>query len=119
MAKVTGRITVKADGEILLTRSGWTFNPGGVNRNTIVGDSGVHGYAEETRPCRAAGNLSHTEKLDLVEAAKKWVDVTLLFETDTGQSYVSRGAWLTEPPELTAGEGETSVAFEGPPAERM
>ena len=119
MSKVTGRVTLKVNGDILLNKSGWTFNPGGVNRNSVNGDTGVHGFAEETRQSRAAGNITHTEALDLVSASKNWVDVTLLFETDTNQSYVVRGAWLTEPLELTAGEGETSVAFEGPAAEKL
>lgn len=118
MAKVTGRVSIKKDGQQLLNRSGWTFNPGGVRRNTQVGDSGVHGHSEETVAPSVSGNVSHTKALDLVELGKD-EDVTILFETDTGQSYVLRNAWLVDPPELTAGDGEVSLTYEGMAAERL
>lgn len=118
MAKVTGRITVKVDGDILLNKSGWTLNTGGVNRNPITGDTGVHGYAEETVAPSISGNISHTDQVDLMTLAAI-TDATVLFETDTGQSYVMRDAWLENPPELTAGEGETALTFRGMTVERV
>lgn len=118
MAQITGRVTVKVNGEILLNKSGWTLHLGGVNRNVVTGDGGVHGYAEETVAPQCSGNLSHTEALDL-EALGAIADATVLFETDTGQAYVLRNAWVTEPPVLTAGEGETSLTFMAISAERL
>lgn len=119
MAKpVTSRITVKVDGEIVLNKSGWTFRPGGLQRESVTGDGGVHGYTDEYMPARAAGNLSHTEALDLISLGEI-TEATILIETNTNQQYVMRQAWLTDLPELNAGEGEVSVAFESEPAERL
>lgn len=117
MTPVTSRVTIKVDGEIILNRSGFTFRKGGVQRETVNGDSGPHGYTEQIMGARLAGNVTASEKsrLDKHDVA----DATILVEMNTGESYVMRNAWSTELPELNVGEGQFGVAFESGPAEEM
>lgn len=116
--KITSRITVKVDGDIVLNKPGFTFRAGGMQRETVTGDNGVHGFTETPMGARLAGNLSHTEAQDLL-ALGEIDNATILVETNTGQQYVMRSAWMTDLPELNTQGGETSVAFESKKAERI
>lgn len=118
MARITSRIKVLVDGDELLNKTGWTFNPGGINRTTVNGDQKTHGYTEEIMNAQVTGDISHTEAQDLV-ALGDIENATIVIETNSGQSYVIRGAWLTEPGALNTSEGGVTLTFEGPKAERM
>lgn len=114
---VTSRITVKANGEILLTRRGFTFRKGGIQRAAVNGDSGLHGYTEEAMGARLTGNVTATEKSEL--DSYDVTDATIQIETNTGQTYVMRNAFMTDLPELDTDQGQFGVAFEGPEAEKL
>lgn len=118
MAKVTSRITIKRDGEVLLNKAGFSFRAGGIQRESVVGDNGVHGFVETIMPARLAGNLTHTEQQSL-EQYGSISDATIMVETNSGQAYVMRNAWQTDAPELSTGSGEVGVAYESQPAERL
>lgn len=115
---VTSRITIKRDGEVLLNKEGFTFRPGGIQRESVAGDNSVHGFTETIIPARLTGNLSHKEQQDLT-AYGDVADATIVITTNSGQSYVMRNAWQTDAPELNAGSGEVSVAYESEPAEQL
>lgn len=114
---ITSRVTIKVDGEIILNRSGFTFRKGGIQRTSVTGDGGVHGYTEEQMPSRLHGNVTDNEKSDIDD--HDIGDATILIETNSGKSYVMSGAWRVDMPEVDIGAGQYSVAFEGPAAERM
>jgi len=47
-------------------------------------------------------------------------DATITFECDTGQTYLMRNAFITEPPQVTAGDGgKVPLKFAAPAAEEM
>lgn len=115
---VTSRITIKKDGDVLLNKEGFTFRPGGIERESVAGDNSVHGFTEKIQPAQLSGNLSHTEAQDLT-AYGDVSDATIVVTTNTGQAYVMRNAWQTDAPQLDAGSGEVSVAFESEPAEKL
>jgi hypothetical protein len=114
VAKITGRVFIKIDGKIQRSKEGAKINLGGVERTSISGTE-VYGYAEKPKPSSCEFTLIHAADTDL-PALNALTDATIEFETDTGKRYAILGAWLTEPPELTAGGGEVSMKFEGPPA---
>lgn len=109
MAKLLGRAVIKVDGAELLSKEGAKLNVGGVQRVTVVGNK-VHGYAEKVVPASIECAISVDGRTNLSQLAKM-ENVTVLFACDTGQQFVLRNAWLTDPPEMTAGEGGGDVAL--------
>lgn len=109
--QLTGRVFIAVNGQRLRSKPGAKLNIGGVERSTVTGDSGVHGYAEKTVAPTLECSVSHGGDTSLTEMAA-WKDVSIAFETDTGKVYQLRDAWLKTPPELTAGEGEVALKFD-------
>lgn len=117
MSQVTGRIFVKINGKMQRSKSGAKFNPGGVERTPVVGDDSVHGYAEKIVPAEVECTISHLAGTNLIEL-RNLVNATIEVETDTGDRYIIRKAFVAEMPALTGGEGEVALKFNGPPADR-
>lgn len=101
----------------LETKRGTKLNPGGIARNVVKSDYNVH-YAREIQEATIEGTLVHRPGDDIT-SLNKIADVTITVEADTGESYMVRNAFATEPNELTAGEGEVTFKFAGDPAVRV
>ncbi len=112
MSQITGRAFIKHNGKLLRSKAGAKLNLGGVQRNTVKGDTGVHGFSEETAEPSIECTISHGADTSLSELADI-TDASITFETDTGKVYILRNAWVESPPELTAGEGEVPLRFVG------
>lgn len=116
--QLVGRVTVKHDGNVLLTDKGAKLNMGGVERKPIEGDT-VHGYAEETKAPFIECNISLAKGASLQEI-KDITEATVTFECDTGQVYTLTDAWSSIPPEITGGEGgKIPVKFYGMKCEEV
>ncbi|GAA5783939.1 Mu-like prophage FluMu tail tube protein [Chitiniphilus shinanonensis] len=107
-----GRVFVNIDGVRLRSKSGAKLNIGGVERTPVETDLGTVGYTEKTKTPTVECTIILARDTDLV-ALGALADVTLVFETDIGVSYVLKDAFVTEPPEFTGGEGEVSLKFAG------
>lgn len=110
--KVTGTCVIRMNGKSLRSESGATMSLGGFERADRYADHGLLGYSEKPIAAMVSGNLAHTSATDLQEIMDA-VDVTIIFETDTGVRYTMRNAFCTKPPELTSGEGQVSFEFKG------
>jgi hypothetical protein len=102
----------------VLNKPGFTFRPGGIQRESVTGDQSVHGYTETIMSAKLSGNLTHTEQQSL-EAYGSISNATIVITTNSNQQYVMRNAWQTDAPELNAQSGEVSVSYESAPAEKM
>lgn len=112
MAKVLGRATIKWDGNALLTDKGAKLNMGGVERKPVEGDT-THGYAEDTKTPFIECQISLAKGASLAEI-RDITEATVTFEADTGQIYTLTEAWVSAPPEATAGDGgKIPVKFYG------
>jgi hypothetical protein len=118
MAQVTGRVFIKINGEMQHSKPGAKLMFGGKTRTPVVGDDAVHGYAEKLTEPRIECTFSHTANTS-VQALADISDATVTFETDTGKAFILRNAFVTDPPELTGGEGELAVKFAAVSAEEM
>ena len=100
--QVLGRAFIKVNGKTLPTHKGAKLNQGGIARKGVVGHE-VHGFAEEmvAPMLECEISLAKGDKLSNYDLS----DATVVFECDTGQSYVLRNAWREETPQLTDGEG--------------
>jgi hypothetical protein len=121
MARITGRVEVLVNGEHLLNKAGAVATGIGLSGEpnfeleAIQGDSGPHGYIE--KPIMAQCEVTITDRSDvsLHDLAKVREDGTLIFRSvGGGKVYIMEGATCLRNFSLTAGEGETSLTFQGP-----
>ncbi len=121
MARITGRVEVLVNGESLLNKAGAVASGIGISGEpnfeleAIQGDSGPHGFVE--RPIMAQCEVTITDRSDvkLSDLAKIREDGTVIFRAaGGGKVYIMEGATCLRNFSLTAGDGETSVMFQGP-----
>ena len=121
MARITGRVEVLVNGEMLLNKAGAVASGIGISGEPnyelemIQGDSGPHGYIE--KPIMAQCEVTITDRSDvsLNDLASIREDGTLIFRSaGGGKVYVMEGATCLRNLSLTAGEGETTIIYQGP-----
>ena len=116
--QITGKAIIRVDGREWRTEDGASLNVGGVKRNPKAGGGKVHGYNEETVPPQLDCTLFHTREDDLT-ALGGLDNVTVIFETDTGDSYVLREAFVLEPAQLESKEGTAKISMSAISCKRM
>lgn len=116
-SQVLGIATIKVSGKTLRTMQGAKHDPGGTTRTPVKGArKGDIGYSEEQKESMTECEVMHDADFD-VDFFRNATDVTIVFEADTGQSYIVKNAWLVDPPVITAeGGGKVPLKFAGPPS---
>lgn len=119
MAKMFGKATVKVDGQAMLVDDASKLMTGGNKRNVVKGTE-VYGYAEEAMEASVDINVFIDANTDL-DAINAMADVTVMFQCDSGQTYVLPHAWLESPVEPGAANngGKTQLKFLAAKAERV
>lgn len=116
MPQVLGRAYIKVDGDLLRSNTGAKIDLGGVMRAAVVGNE-MHGFSESVKEATVDCEIS-LAKGDSLEKIRNIADATITFECDTGQVYIVRQAFLTEPPVVSEGDGgKIELKFAGHPAE--
>lgn len=116
--RVAGQAKVKVDGELLDTDGSTTIELGGPKREAVSGDYQAGAFRQSTEP-------SKIETTVLLKAATRLVSLqsidnaTVTLETDTGQTWIIRNAYVAEVISFNASEGKAKLVFQGPPAEEM
>ena len=120
MAQITGRVEVLLNGVTMLNKAGAVATGIGVSGEQafeltqINGDSGSHGFVETPIPVRLEVTITDRDDISLSDIAKIKGDGTVIFRAALGgKSYTMDQATCTRNFTLTAGEGETNVAFVG------
>lgn len=120
MAKITGRVEILVNNELLLNKAGAVASGLGISGqpnyelNAVNGDTGLHGFVET--PVNAMLEVTVSDRADiLLDAfAKINGDGTVIFRSaGGGKSYTMDGATCMRNFSLTAGEGETTLRFVG------
>jgi len=116
--KFLGRATIRLNGQVYETAAGATLDIGGIKRNPIVVGRKI-GYAEETVPATISCETALMEGQSLTEL-QNLADATVIFECDTGQSFVIRNAFRTDTSTMKDGAGgNLTIAIAGDAAEAM
>lgn len=118
MAKLLGKAVIKWNGKEIKTLPGAKLNPGGQKRTPVVGNV-VHGHSEETMVPFVSGEYVVGKDTPIAElnAAE---NVTVLFISDIGRTWMLTGAALEEPGDITAQEGgKVPFKFFGVSCEEM
>lgn len=120
MAQLTGTLSIKVDGDTIFSKSGqFTFNKGGYERTAQNADFQVIGFTKKPVPAVVSGTCQHTSETDM-DALADHENVSLVLDTDSGQSWLVRNAFATKPPELSGENGDMAVEYSGVgPAERV
>lgn len=105
--RITGIAEITVDGKRFAIENGATLNPGGINR-TPERHGGDTFYKEEEVPPMLECNVLHTSETDII-ALSNIVGATVLFKADTGQRFMLRGAFTTEPVVLDASSGKSAL----------
>lgn len=117
MSQRLGKAFIKVNGQLLESMPGAKLNVGGFKRTPVIGANGVLGYSEEPVQAQVECEIAVSGQTKIMDIAK-FKGETITFECDTGQTFVVKDAFLTEPPELTAGEGgKVPLKFAGQPAD--
>ena len=119
--RITGRVEILVNGEMLLNKAGATARglglsgKGNYELEAIVGDSGLHGYVE--RPVMAECEVTITDRSDqlLNDLAEIRENGTIIFRSaGGGKIYVMDGATCMRNFELVSGDGEVVIKYQGP-----
>lgn len=116
--KLFGRATVRVDGRAYDTKKGSTLETGGIKREPRPGSNSSGGYTEELM----GSKLEMTVLFGAGDSAAQInaiTDSVIMFETDTGQTYVVRGGYAEGNNTITEGEGELKCVFYGEAAEEL
>ena len=118
MPQITGKAIIKVDGNQWRTTDGCKLHPGGVEREAKTGGGKVHGYKEKTKAPELEASVYHTKDTDLT-AINAIKDATVIFESDTGDRYVLRSAFVTSQESLDSEAGTVGVKMSAEACERL
>jgi len=110
MARVLGRATIKVNGVTLQSKPGATLNPGGIQRDPVIGSRTIHGATEQLTAPQLTVRITQSRDATLkqIQAIE---EATILFEGDDGVSYVLDKAFSSAVPTLNETAGEISATF--------
>lgn len=115
--KFTGTAYISLNGRRIGTVPGsGKLSPGGVVRTPMAIDGGVTGYTEKAQHAEIECEIAMSADVDIFEINDA-TDMTIMFEADSGQAYVVRGAAVTEP--LKHEAEKTAAKFFGSKAEKV
>jgi hypothetical protein len=119
VARVHSQAFIKWNGRLLATKPSPTIDLGGVTRAPVMGNNRINGYSETPAPSTLECEISLSQGVSLKEI-QDMVDATVTYEADTGQTYIMRGAFVTETVKVTGGaDGGVTVRIAAEPAEEM
>ncbi len=120
MAKITGRIEVLVNGELLLNKAGAVANGIGISGKPnfeleqISGDTGPHGFIEKPIPATCEVTVTDRSDIMLSDLASVFENGTVIFRSaQGGKVYTMEGATCLRNFSLTGGEGEVPITFIG------
>jgi len=121
MAKITGRVEILVNGVMVLNKEGAKAGGLGLSgkpafeREAVVGDTGIHGYIEKPIPATLEVTVTDRSDILLDTFAQIEENGTIIFRSaGSGKVYTMDGATCLNNFDLTAGQGEVSLRFNGP-----
>ena len=93
--QITGKVTIRLDGVVIPTENQATLNPGGPKREPETHGGRTY-YSESEEAPMLDCTVLQNKDFDAIELTKM-KGATGIFEADTGQQYMMRKAFTTEP----------------------
>ncbi|AXF74867.1 phage tail tube protein [Erwinia tracheiphila] len=105
----TGVAYVRLNGKEYPTKEGATLTPGGISRQPVVG-ARVYGWQGKPREAKLSCTIPQGPGISLFYI-NNLTDVTVEFESDTGERFLMANAWSTGESTLTD-SGDIAAAFD-------
>lgn len=121
MPRITGRINLKVNGELMLSKVGsTTLNGVGLSGEQnfelkeVMGDQGINGFVEDPIVASCEFTITDRDDVRLDDLARIRENGTVVVEAAKGgKVYTLSNATNTRNMKLTSGEGEVAVKFVG------
>jgi len=122
MADTTNRLAgvayISVDGKNYMLAADATYSVSKVKRETLTGQSGVHGYSETPIPGSISGTFRDAGSLTVADF-NAMTNVTVMLELANGKMVVGRNMWTVESQEVKTSEATFEVKFEGMTVEEV
>lgn len=121
MARITGRIEVLVNGQLMLSKTGSTkiegvglSGEGNFLLKEVMGDGGIHGFVEEPIVATCALTITDRDDISLDTLARIRENGTIIVRAAKGgKVYTMNNATAKRNFDVTSGEGDVSVTFIG------
>lgn len=107
-----GTAYLKVDGRQYQLRGNLTVSIDPFEREGVAGMDGTHGYIQRPRVQFISCDLTDSDGLSLADL-RAIKNATVTAELNNGKVAVLRNAWTSDAHELSAGDAQVSVKFEG------
>ena len=121
MARITGRVEVLVNAELLLNKAGAVASGVGLSGEPnyelaeVMGDTGLHGYIEAPILAQLEVTITDRDDISIDTLARVRENGTVVFRSaNGGKTYTMNDATCKRNISITGGEGETTLTFIGP-----
>ena len=111
---IAGTAFISVDGKSYNVIGEGTYAPTGGSRETLTGQSGIHGFKEMSKPGFISWNGRDASGV-AIGALQAATDATVVLQAANGKTIIGRNMWRAGdgPIEVNTEEGSFSVRFEG------
>ena len=121
MPRVTGRIDLLVNGQLMLSKTGAVTLRGlglsgepSYELSEVIGDQSIHGFVETPIPATCECTITDRDDIKLDTLARIRENGTVIVRAaGGGKVYTMNSATCKRNLELTSGEGDTAVTFIG------
>ena len=110
--RLAGIAYIAVDGQNYMLAGELTYSPPSVERETLIGQDRVHGYAEKPRAPFISGSFRDASTFSVVDF-NNMTNVTLTLELANGKTVIGRNMWTVETQEVKTPEATFEVKWEG------
>ncbi len=116
--QVVGQARIKCDGDTLDTDGESTLEIGGPVREAVRGDYQAGSFSEKTAESKLTAKILVKRGTSLT-ALRAIDNATITMQTDTGQTFIIRNAYVADVVSFSTSDGKADLVFQGPPAEEL
>ncbi|WP_028210778.1 phage tail tube protein [Paraburkholderia mimosarum] len=110
--RLAGIAYIAVNGQSYMLAGELTYSPGTVERESLIGQDTVHGYAEKPRAPFISGSFRDAGSLTVADF-NAMTNCTVTCELANGKTVVGRNMWTVEAQEVKTPEATFEVKFEG------
>ncbi|WP_175950379.1 phage tail tube protein [Burkholderia sp. BCC0405] len=110
--RLAGIAYIALGGQNYMLAGELAYSPGTIERESLVGQDRVHGYAEKPRAPFISGSFRDAGTLTVADF-NAMTNVTVTLELANGKTVIGRNMWTVEAQEVKTPEATFEVKFEG------
>ncbi len=111
--RLAGTCYLYVDGQSYMLAGDFSYRTSGVQRETLTGQDGVHGFSETPSAGYIAATIRNSGDLSL-DDLNAMENVTVVAELANGKTVTGRNMWTIDQQEAKAADATIEVKWEGP-----